>query len=107
MTEPTKPTLKDRLPSPRDIAKLLASSLVDVQATSLTANAIDNRTNLDKDNLVVKLGAAVVGTYVAAILSPVTDMMVDKSFDFVAAKSSDFKTKRAAKKAAKENTKED
>lgn len=83
----------------RNAAKWLARGVVQYQATAFTANLAADYTRFEKDDMIVKLGAGLVGWGVGDAVEPLTDKLVDKSFDFAAKQIENLKTKREAKKA--------
>lgn len=85
--------------TPRNVSKFIAKAVVAAKAASLTADAIDNYTEYDKDATIVDVGSQVVGWYVSEKLEPVTDRIVDTTADFV----SERRAKRQAKKDAKKD----
>lgn len=80
--------------TPRNVSKMLLRSAVDMKVTQLTRNAVANYTRYESDNMLVTLGAHVVGWAVASQLEPVTDKIIDVTADFV----SEQYTKRRTKK---------
>lgn len=85
----------------RNVSKFIAKSLVAAKTTQLTAETIADHTHYEKDDTIVELGSGVVGWYVSAKLSPITDAIVDKTADFVTAKREARQAKKNAKKDQK------
>lgn len=83
--------------SARTFVKHLASSAVGLGASMLTTKAVDNYTPYDPNAFVVKLGAGAVGFVVGAKLQPLTDVAVDKTADFIAAKRQERKDRKDRK----------
>jgi hypothetical protein len=82
---------------PRNVAKWLILSAIDLKTTQIVRDAADNYTRFDKDSMAVKLGAGAVGMVVAHACMPVADKIVDTSASFIAER----RAKRSAKKNAK------
>jgi hypothetical protein len=83
----------------RNVAKFVAKAIVAAKAKQTAETAITEYTELEKDDTIVDISGSVIGWYVSEKLSPVTDKMVDKTADFIAAK-------REARKAKKDNPSE-
>jgi hypothetical protein len=81
----------------RNVAKFVAKSIVYYKTTKLTAETIEEHTQFEKDDMIVGLGASVVGWLVSDKLSPVTDKIVDKTADFVTEKRQARKDKKNPK----------
>lgn len=90
--------MEDKESIPRQVAKWLVVSAIDLKTTQIAANTVDNYTGFDKDSLAVKLGTGAIGMVVAANLKPVTDKYVDKAADFINLKRMEFVTKKNEKK---------
>lgn len=82
----------------RNAAKYAVKATVHLNTSQLTKSLITDYTSFDDTDNSVKIAAYLVGWYVSDVVKPVTDVAVDKTFDFVAAK-------REARKA-KKNTEE-
>jgi len=87
----------------RNVAKWVLKSVVAIKTTELVANTAADHTSFDKDDLVVKIGAGIVGWGVSARLQPYTDALVDKTADFAVTQWSN----RNSKKDNPENEKQD
>jgi hypothetical protein len=85
--------------TPRNIMKYIATGVISMKAASMTKDALVDHTRFDEDDIVVKIGAGVVGWGAGHHAKPYTDKAVDKVADFVNAK-------REARKAKKEDTTE-
>jgi len=81
----------------RNVTKFIAKAVVATKAADLTADAIADHTQYEKDDTVVDIGSRVIGWYISEKLEPVTDKIVDTVADFV----SDRRAKRQAKKDTK------
>jgi len=79
----------------RNVTKFTVRNIIFLETAELTSDAVTDYTSFDEDDLVVRIGSKIVGWYVAEKVRPVTDKMVDVTFDFVAAK----RDARAAKKS--------
>lgn len=86
---------------PRQVAKWVVISAIDVATTKSVANAADNYTRFQKNNMLVQLGSGAVGMIVCANLKPVTDKFVDKTADFIIIQRVKFQAKKNAKKKEK------
>jgi hypothetical protein len=82
----------------RNVAKFVAKSIIAYKTTKLTAETIEEHTQFEKDDMIVELGSGVVGWYVSAKLSPVTDKIVDKTADFITEKREAREYKKNHKK---------
>lgn len=103
MTEPTAATKTDKSKfTGRNVAKMIVKTTVQYKVTKIAANVLVDHTDLEADDLIVKLGSRVIGWGVAENLEPYTDQGVDITFSFVGKRADSFKTRRQAKKAAKE-----
>lgn len=81
----------------RNVAKWIAKSIVAIKTTELVANVAADYTRFEKDDMVVKIGAGVVGWGVSSKLEPVTDRFVDTTADFIASYRGKLNTKKNAK----------
>lgn len=70
----------------RNVMKYVATAAIHSAVAQQTENAITDHTRFEEDDIVVKIGSHVSGWYVSHKLRPVTDKMVDKTADFIAAK---------------------
>jgi len=102
MTQPEKTDDNESQFTARNAVKKLVFGLVSYKVTVITANLATNYTGFDKDDMIVKVGSPMVGWGVAANAQPYTDKLVDASFDYAAKRYENYKTNRAAKKAAEE-----
>lgn len=82
----------------RNVTKFIAKAIVAAKTAEITADAISDHTNYEKDDLAVDLGSKCVGWFVSEKLEPVTDKMVDTVADFVTSKREARKAKKDAKK---------
>jgi hypothetical protein len=82
---------------PRNVAKWLILSAIDLKTTQFVRDAADNYTRFNRDSTAVNLGAGAVGMVVAHACMPVADKIVDTSANFIA----EQRAKRSAKKNAK------
>lgn len=80
----------------RNVVKFVAKAAIAAKTAELAADAMVDYTALEEDSATVKIGSRVIGWYISDKLEPVTDKMVDKSADFIAA--------QRAKRQAKKNT---
>jgi hypothetical protein len=83
--------------TPRNVAKFVIKTTVQLKTASLVRTAIADRTSLETTDTPVVLTGSVVGWYVGHKVKPVTDKTVDKIADFAVAKRS----KRQARKSEK------
>lgn len=72
--------------TPRNVAKYVVKAIVAGKTAQLTEQAITDHTQFDEDDLVVDITGTVVGWYVASKLKPYTDVMVDKTADWINAR---------------------
>lgn len=84
--------------TPRLVAKKVAQALIAAQVARLTRTAISDYTRFDHDDIIVEVTSGTVGWLVSEQVAPVSDKIVDKASDFI-------NTKRAARKAKKEQKK--
>lgn len=82
----------------RTIAKHLASSVLGIGIGTVVTKTADNHTNLKKDGYPVQIVGGLLAFVICTQFQPVTDKIVDSTFDFVAAK-------RQARKDKKSDTK--
>lgn len=87
----------------RNATKFIVKSIVAHKTKGLVAATFADYTEYEEDAFGVQLGASVVGWAVSDKLKPVSDKIVDVSFDFVAER----RNKRQLKKEIKQNQKED
>lgn len=78
----------------RNVAKFAIKAAIAAKTSMITAQTIENNTRFEKDDTVVEIGSTVVGWYVSSKIKPVTDKMVDKTFDFIAAKRAERQAKK-------------
>lgn len=78
----------------RNAAKYVVKAIVAAKVAAAAEDAITTHTSLEEDTLAVDLGGKMIGWYVSDKLQPITDAMVDKTADKVAA----IKAKRQDKK---------
>jgi hypothetical protein len=78
----------------RNIAKWVARSVVAIKTAEIVTNTTTNNTNFEKDAMIVKIGAGLVGWGVSNALGGLTDVAVDKSADFLTEK---WNSRQAAK----------
>ena len=83
----------------RNAAKYAVKAAIAIKTARAAENVITDYSRFEKDDTIVNIGTGMVGWFVSDKLKPVTDKMVDKTFDFVAAK-------REARKAKKNKTNE-
>lgn len=83
--------------TPRNITKEVAKSIVAFKVTRASRNVISDHTRFDNDAMFVNIGAGLVGSYVAHKCSPITNKVVDTTFDFVAEKIAARRTKNTEK----------
>lgn len=91
MTSPFAPV------PPRDLVKMIADVAVGYEVQHVTANAIADNTSLEEDSRTVQIATGVLGMYVATKLSPITDKIVDTTFDFVIAQRNRRREKKDKK----------
>jgi hypothetical protein len=80
--------------TPRSATKYFAQSLVAIKVDRTVNNAVADHTRFRSDSLIVEALTGLVGWSVAGAVSPITDKAVDKTFDFVAEKWGQRKTKQ-------------
>lgn len=85
--------------TPRNVLKYIATGAISMKAASMTKETLVDNTRFDENDIVVKLGAGIVGWGVGHHTKPYTDKAIDKVADFVNAK-------REARNAKKEDTTE-
>lgn len=90
--------MNPQAPTVRNVAKFVVKSIVAIKTTKLTAEAIEDHTRFEKDDMFVEIGSGVVGWYASSKLSPVTDKIVDKTADFITEKRQARKDKKDTKK---------
>ena len=83
--------------TPRNIAKYTVSTIISMRAAGIARNGMDNYTRFDGDSRVVLVASNVVGMYVAGMVQPYTDFVVDKTADFIVAKREERKTNKQEK----------
>jgi len=83
----------------RNVAKFIAKAIVLSKTSDLAEDVITDYTRFEEDDLVVDIGSKCIGWYVSNKLQPVTDMMVDKSADFITDQRTKYQAKKDAKKA--------
>ena len=66
----------------RNVAKWVIKSVVAIKTTEFVANTTADHTSFEKDDMIVKIGAGIVGWGISARLQPYTDALVDKTADF-------------------------
>lgn len=82
--------------TPRIVAKFVVSAIIAGKTTKVTKQAIADRSQFEKDDMIVDLSGQLVGWYVAAKLKPVTDKVVDTAAAVIT-------VQREARKAKKDN----
>jgi hypothetical protein len=85
--------------TPRNVAKFVVTAIIAAKTSDYAEDAITEHTSLESDTLTVEIGSRVIGWFVADKLKPHTDMVVDKTADYVTAK-------REARNAKKNTTEE-
>jgi hypothetical protein len=80
----------------RNASKFVAKSIVTLGVAKQTAEIVDDYTQLDEDDNIVTIGSTLVGWYVSDKLKPVTDKIVDTTFDFVIAQRVKHQVKKVA-----------
>jgi hypothetical protein len=80
--------------TPRGVTKFIVKSAIALKAKQVATDMVVDYTRFEKDDYVTKIGSDIVGGYVAYKLKPVTDKVVDKTFDFVAAKKKKYDDKK-------------
>ena len=80
--------------TPRNVAKMLVTSAVQIKTTALTQRAIADHTSFETTALPVRLVGGVVGWGVASKVRPYTDRAVDKTADFVIEKRENRRIKK-------------
>lgn len=96
MTSPFAPV------PPRDLARMVIDVAIGYEVQHVATNVISDNTSLDEDSRPVLVGTSVLGMYVATKLSPITEKIVDTTFDFVIAQ----RDKRREKKNKKNDSEE-
>jgi hypothetical protein len=80
----------------RNAAKYVAKAIIHFETASLAETAITDHTRFEEDDMIVDISSHLAGWYVSDKLKPVTDKMVDKTADFIAAKREARKAKKNA-----------
>lgn len=83
----------------RNVAKFVVSAIIAGKTTKVTKQAIADRSQFEKDDMIVDVSGQLVGWYVAAKLKPVTDKVVDTT----AATITVYRETRKAKKKDDKN----
>lgn len=78
----------------RNVAKYAVTAVIHGNVAKHTETAITDHTRFEEDDMIVDLSSHVVGWYVSHKLKPVTDKVVDKTADFIAAKREARKAKQ-------------
>jgi len=78
--------------TPRNVAQFVAKTIIQTQTAALVGTTITDHTRFDEDDTIVHIASGVTGWYVADLLKPYSDQMVDKAADWINA--------RKAKKSA-------
>lgn len=81
----------------RGAAKYVARAIVAGKASDVAESVITDYTGFEEDTKVVDITSHLIGWYVSAKLAPITDKMVDKAADFIAAKRAEMKAKKDEK----------
>lgn len=87
---------------PRDLAKAAINIAIGYKVQDTAARAIVDNTSLEEDSKSVRFGTTLLGVYVATKLDPITEKVVDTTFDFVIAQ----RNKRRERNNKKNNTEE-
>jgi hypothetical protein len=82
----------------RNAAKFVVKAVVAAKTKQIAEDTIVEHTQFEDDDTIVEISSSLIGWYVSSKLQPLTDKMVDKTADFVAAK----RAERAAKKETSE-----
>jgi hypothetical protein len=83
--------------TPRTVAKYVATTAIKMKTVQLAKEALADHTRFEEDDIVVRIGANVIGWGIAFKLKPYTDMAIDKTADFV-------NDRREAQKADQKDT---
>jgi len=78
----------------RNIAKWVARSIVAIKTAEVVTNTTANNTNFEKDAMIVKIGAGIVGWGVSNACGSLTDIAVDKTADFLTEKWNNRQAKK-------------
>lgn len=98
MSKPDKARSDRRQFTPRNVTKVIVSGVVRYKVAVIVANLADDYTRFDKDDMFVKIGSGVVAWGVADAAEPLTDKLVDTTFDFAGKQVANYKSRREAKK---------
>lgn len=82
----------------RNVVKYVVKATVHSAVAQRAEDIITDYTRFEEDDTVVKISSHLVGWYVSDKLKPVTDKMVDKTADYVAAKREARCSKKETKK---------
>ena len=82
--------------TPRNVTKFVAKAAVAGYTAKFTANTVSDHTRFEEDDTLVDIGSTVVGWYVSEKLKPITDKVVDVTFDFVATQRAKHQDKKSA-----------
>lgn len=77
----------------RNVAKTVVKMVIASKTAGLTERLLTDYTSLDEDSMTVDVAGHVVGWGVASQLKPLTDKIVDKTFDYIAEKRNDRQSK--------------
>lgn len=88
--------------TPRNVAKFAVTFVIKAKVTKFAKDLAEDYTSHTSDDMIVKLGANVVGWGVSAKLMPLTDKVVDKTADFIV----DKREQRKKDKDQKDKTEE-
>lgn len=87
--------------TPRNVAKMVVTTTVQLKTAAMTQRAITDHTALESTNIPVRLTSGVVGWYVSHKVKPYTDLAVDKTADFVNEKRENRRIKKQKKRNQK------
>jgi len=82
--------------TPRNAAKYVAKAIVHGTVAKHVSHVIADHTRFEDDDMIVEIPSHMVGWYVSDKLKPITDTMVDKAADYIAAKRSKRNTTETA-----------
>lgn len=80
----------------RNATKFVVTAIVKKKAGDLAEDLLIDYTRFEEDDMIVDLSGTLVGWYIGDKVKPITDKVVDKTFDKIGA----LRAKRAAKKEA-------
>lgn len=83
--------------TPRNVAKMVVKTAVQLKTAAVTQRAIADHSSLESTDIPVRITGALVGWYVSEKVKPYTDLAVDKTADFVVEKRENRRIKKQKK----------